>query len=186
MEQRRLKKLNNSDFSSHKITSESIPDMCKICGELASQKKLVVTNELPSKENNADSPLRVMFCIDCFLLKTFSELCVRESEKIKEKQTETTELRQSRRKENRFRRFVYERLQNAKNKRWEESDLINSGAEAVDISTTTAGRYLNKMCSTVGVLKREGDGESVFVTYNMKGLLDLIKKITNDSLGDLR
>ena len=176
--------MSNPSFPDQKAVLPTDSDYCHICGALSSEKKLVVVKDVSRKNNKLN--LRILLCIDCFHLKTFSELCASESEKIVEKQVETTELRQSRKKENRFRRFVYEKLQKAKDKRWEESDLINSGAEAVDISTTTAGRYLAKMCSSEGVLKREDDGENAFVGYNMKELLDLIEKLGYKSQEDLQ
>lgn len=175
--------MNNPDPT---VQSSAVPpEFCQICGMSSSEKKLVVFNDRNCIKNTHDESPRMLLCIDCFLLKSLSILCVSESEKIIAKQTETTELRQNRKKENRFRLCVYEILQKSKDKRWEENDLISSGAEVTDISPTTARRHLDKMCSSKGVLRREFDGENNFVTYNMKGLLDMLNELQNENSEDV-
>ncbi len=46
-----------------------------------------------------------------------------------------------------------------------EYDLINSGAEDVGISPVTAKRYLNKMCSSRGILQRNMRIKTIMIQY---------------------
>jgi len=67
----------------------------------------------------------------------------------------------------RFRLYVFEKLSESKNREWNERDLISAGAEVIGISTTTARRYLDKMCSSAGVLVRHDDGNNVYITFDL-------------------
>jgi hypothetical protein len=170
-------------YKDHNVTNVNL-EYCSICGVLSTQKKLVSSVTNTEYTNTKES--RKLFCTDCFFLKVVSELCVREREKIIENQGFTTELQVNRRKESKFRLYVYDKLQETKNKRWEERDLVNSSAEVIGISTTTARRYLDKLCSSAGVLIRKDDGENIHVTYNIERLLPLFQEfIKNRNLGGL-
>jgi len=144
-------------------------EYCKLCGATSAEKKLVVTNKTVYVVDE-DSDKKILLCINCLTKKRLYELCVSEREKVNEVASYVTELQVSRQKETRFRLYVFERLSESKNTKWEEHDLINSAAEVIGISTTTARRYLDKMCSSAGVLLRVDDGENTYISFNLKGL----------------
>ena len=143
-------------------------EFCKLCGATSTEKKLVVTNKTAYIVDE-DSNKKILLCINCLTDKRLYELCVSERGKVSEVETHVTELQVSRQKETRFRLYVFERLSESKSAKWEEHDLINSAAEAIGISPTTARRYLDKMCSSAGVLVKIDDGEKTHISFNLKG-----------------
>lgn len=156
---------NFSDDSYQSIAKRD-GEYCALCGATAAETKLVVSDKYGDL---AATPDKILLCMDCKNRKSLYELCASERTRIKKDTCFTTELQVNRQKENRFRLFVYEKLSERNNIQWQERDLINSGAEVLGISTTTARRYLDKMCSSAGVLLRQNDGEDSYVSFNTKG-----------------
>ena len=107
-------------------------------------------------------------CRICLSVHNLSLLCVSEREKVKTDERFVTELQVNRRKEVRFRLYVYEKISESKNLKLEEHDLINSAAEDIGISPITARRYLDKICSSAGVLTRTDNGEDTIVEFSVK------------------
>ncbi len=86
-------------------------------------------------------------------------MCVNENES----QDNMTELEINRTKEPQFKKYVAHRIN--ENDSVQEKDLIYSGAEHVGISPVTAKRYLDKMCSSTGILKRKQVGKKIIIDY---------------------
>ena len=61
--------------------------------------------------------------------------------------------------------YVYEKISESENLEFEEQDLINSAAEEIGISPITARRYLDKICSSAGILNRYDNGNNTFVRF---------------------
>ena len=100
-----------------------------------------------------------------------SILC--EKERVRESESEdyVNELQINRQKETRFRLMVFQMLQESEKRMWPESDLINSCAEELDFSPTTARKYLAKLCSSRGVLKRTVVNNIKHITFKLEGFL---------------
>lgn len=152
-------KTNEQDY---KTIAKCDGDYCKLCGSTSTEKKLVVVGTY------ATSNKKILLCKDCLIQKRLYELCVSERVKIKEDVGFVTELQVNRQKEMRFRMHVYEKLLEVKNAKWDERDMINSTSEVIGISPITGRRYLDKMCSSTGVLTRIDNGEDTFVEFSMK------------------
>ena len=78
----------------------------------------------------------------------------RGSEDTCERHIKETEIQINREKEPQFRKYVYDEI--GKERYIKPKNLINSGAELCGISTTTAKRYLDKLCSKKGLCKMLG------------------------------
>ena len=156
----------NPDYN---LVAKHDGEYCKLCGATSTEKQLIVI--CISNASDADPNKKILLCMNCLVHKRLYELCVSEREKLKANESYVTELQVSRRKQIPFRLYVFARLQESKEKCLPERDLINSGAEVVGISTTTARRYLDKMCSSAGVLERKYDGDEAYISFKMEGLL---------------
>ena len=141
-------------------------EFCKICQISSHEIFLSIANKINSENINIEN--QFLICSICLSKRQLYQLCVRESKKIKTDEGFVTELQVNRRKEARFRLYVYEKISESKNLRFEESDLINSTAEEIGISPITARRYLNKICSSAGVLTRIDNGDDTFVEFSLK------------------
>ena len=159
----------NSKDSMYATVAVRDGEYCKLCGLTSTETKLVVTTKTSSTAT--DVAEKFLICIPCLTRKRLYELCASEREKLKANESYVTELQVSRRKQIPFRLYVFARLQESEEKCLPERDLINSGAEVVGISTTTARRYLDKMCSSAGVLERKYDGDEAYISFKMEGLL---------------
>ena len=102
-----------------------------------------------------------------------STLCEKEKERVRESESEdyVSELQINRQKEARFRLMVFRMLQESEKLMWPESDLVNSCAEELDFSPTTARKYLAKLCSSRGVLKRIVVNNIKHITFKLEGFL---------------
>ncbi|MGI0058101.1 MAG: hypothetical protein ACREAK_12110, partial [Nitrosarchaeum sp.] len=89
--------------------------------------------------------------------------CVNESESEDE-----TELQNSKKHEPLFRKYVHHQLHENGEKSIPEKDLINGAAEHIGNSPVTCQRYLNKMCSSEGVLRRWRYVKTVVVGYKQE------------------
>ncbi|WP_148680160.1 hypothetical protein [Nitrosopumilus maritimus] len=149
----------NSDV----LANDSVDDQfCQMCGKSSTKNPLSKVTADDSEEKE------LVMCNTCICLRNLSLLCVSESEKIRKDTGYETEIQINRRKEVRFRLYAYQQISESENLRVEEHDLINSAAEKINISPITARRYLDKICSSAGVLKRVDDGDSVYVEYSLK------------------
>ena len=159
--------LNDEKFSNDKRGKERVDQFCQMCGVSSKECKLVTTSWKPPNRRTKT----LILCTPCLAIFQISKVCASEREKLKANESYVTELQVSRRKQIPFRLYVFARLQETEDKRLPERDLINSGAEVVGISTTTARRYLDKMCSSAGVLERKYDGDEAYISFKMEGLL---------------
>ncbi|KAG2478102.1 MAG: hypothetical protein NPMRTH1_760006 [Nitrosopumilales archaeon] len=102
-----------------------------------------------------------------------STLCEKARERVRESESEdyVNELQINRQKEARFRLMVFQMLQESERRMWPESDLVNSCAEELDFSPTTARKYLAKLCSSKGVLKRIVVNNIKHITFKLEGFL---------------
>lgn len=102
-----------------------------------------------------------------------SILVEKEKERVRESESEdyVNELQINRQKETRFRLMVFQMLQDSEKLMWPESDLVNSCAEELDFSPTTARKYLAKLCSSKGVLKRIVVNNIKHITFKLEGFL---------------
>ncbi len=102
-----------------------------------------------------------------------SILVVKAKERVRESESEdyVNELQINRQKEARFRLMVFQMLQESEKLMWPESDLVNSCAEELDFSPTTARKYLAKLCSSRGILKRIVVNNIKHITFKLEGFL---------------
>ena len=136
-------------------------EFCRMCGVTAKKRQLVIDHK---DNNNSNNRLdnRQFLCRPCNYKKNPRrpvDECVSDCEEG----VEQSELEKNRQREPEFRKFTYHELNESG--RLPELDVINSGAEAVGISPVTAKRYLNKMCSSVGILCRTRIGRTVVIQY---------------------
>lgn len=143
-------------------------EYCRGCSALPSEKQLVLDHVDNNPKNNKEENLQIL-CRRCNYLKNPRgrplDLCERE-----EQTEDQSELEISRQKEPAFRKFVHQQLN--EQQRIPEKDLINSTCEVIGISPVTGKRYLDKMCSSSGTLKRSSSVKTVVVS--LKDELKLI------------
>ena len=136
-------------------------EYCKGCGALPHERQLVLDHKDNNNANN-DPTNHQLLCRRCNYLKNPRrpvDICECENEA----QEHTSELDESRVKEPLFRKYVLHQLNEYGNV--PEKELIDSGAEVVGISPVTAKRYLDKMCSLAGLLKRSRFVKTVVIGY---------------------
>lgn len=94
-------------------------------------------------------------------------------ERVRESENEdyVNELQINRQKETRFRLMVFQMISDSEKLMWPESDLVNSCAEELDFSPTTARKYLAKLCSSRGILKRIVVNNIKHITFKFEGFL---------------
>ena len=134
-------------------------EYCRCCGALPSERQLVIDHRDNNNSNNDLSNLQLL-CRTCNYLKNPRKPLDNVSECLNE---DETELQKSQRSEPFFRKFVIHEI----NELHEvpEHELINSGSEDVGISPVTAKRYLNKMCSSRGILQRINRVNTTLIRY---------------------
>ena len=138
-------------------------EYCRCCGNLPTEGQLVIDHRDNNNENNSQDNLQLL-CRRCNYLKNPRrpvDMCVSEEES-----PDQSEMEVSRTKEPSFRKFVCHQI--SEEKSIPEQELINSGSEYSGISPVTAQRYLNKMCSKVGIYQRRKIGRTVIVEYKME------------------
>ena len=122
---------------------------CRGCCALDKERQLVIDHKDNNNNNNDLTNLQFL-CRSCNYLKNPRrpvDECVSEYESGAQ-----NEIQINQRKEPAFRRFVFHELNEYSEVT--EHDLISAGAEDIGISTVTAKRYLDKMCSSRGLCKR--------------------------------
>ena len=142
--------------------SEEDGEYCRMCGKLPWEGQLIVDHRDNNNSNNSRDNLQLL-CRACNWLKNSKgplDKCVNESESEDE-----TELQNSKKNEPLFRKYVYHRLYENGEKSIPEKELVNGGAEHIGNSPVTCQRYLNKMCSPEGVLRRWRPVKTVVVGY---------------------
>ncbi len=135
-------------------------EYCKRCGILASEKQLVLDHIDNNNKNNKNENLQLL-CRACNYLKNPRrplDLCVREGEAEVQSELEVSKL-----KEPAFRKFVHQQLY--EQHEIPEKELVNSACEVVGISPVTGKRYLDKMCSSMGTLKRTTSVKTILVSF---------------------
>ena len=159
--------MNEEKFLTTKREKKKTDQFCQICGTSSKERELVATSWKPPHGRTKT----LLLCTPCLSIFQISKVCASEREKQKANESYVTELQVNRRKEIPFRLYVFDRLQESEEKRLPERDLINAGAEAIRISTTTTKRYLDKLCSSAGILVRKFYDDEVYISFNMEGLL---------------
>lgn len=124
-------------------------EFCKNCQTPSSEKQLVLDHKNNDNSDNSLENLQLL-CKSCNYLKNprkkpVDNLCVSVCE---EDRPMSPEMKENRRMEPRFRRWVFHKVFESGKIRYEDS--INAGAEFVGCSTETVKRYLKKMTSVEG------------------------------------
>jgi len=133
---------------------------CKCCGMLDTERPLVIDHRDNNNRNNDLSNLQIL-CRSCNYLKNPRrpvDLCVSVDES-----PDQSELEVNRTREPIFRKFVCHEINEKISV--PELELINSGSEISSISPVTAKRYLNKMCSFIGICQRRQVDKIIVIEY---------------------
>ena len=147
-----------------KLYKEMIVDegeFCKNCNVLGKERQLVIDHKDNNNSNNHREN-RQFLCRTCNYKKNPRrpvDECVSE----KEIPDRPSELKTSLINKPKFKKFVYHEL----NERSQvpEKELLDSTSEILDMSQVTGKRYMNGMCSDVGMLQRRTIGKTVVVQY---------------------
>jgi hypothetical protein len=152
----------------YKIVSNRDGEFCRGCQALPWEKSLILEHRNNNPKDNRPENLQIM-CRACNYVKNPRGGPLDQSENVSE-YVNKSELEVSRTKEPLFRRFVCQRLN--EERQVTQNDIINSGAEHVEISPVTAKRYLDKMCSVTGLLQRKIVVTTVVIEYKPQILLE--------------
>jgi len=153
-------RLNDSEIMVD-VVQKASDTSCHKCG-ISSAENRLIGKKKTRKNRNKD---QIMYCSKCLVKERHHDICIDLRNQISTDEEHTTSLQENKRKEPRFRLWVFEKISEAKDNKWELMDLINAGAEAIGISPMTARRHLDKMCSSVGVLTKKYDGKTVHVAF---------------------
>ena len=135
-------------------------EYCRGCTALPHEKSLVLDHRNNNPKDNKPENLQIL-CRRCNYTKNpRGPLDLRESESKFEAKSE---LEISRAKEPLFKEYAHQRVD--EDKQVPQDDLINSGAELVEISPITAKRYLDKMCSSTGTLRKKRVGNTTVIEF---------------------
>lgn len=145
----------------YRLVSRRDGEKCAICGITSATKQLVLEHRDNNPKNNDLTNLQLACRADNYRKnpRRPQNLCER-NRSISPQPTELTINRQC---ESEFRKYVKHEV----NERIHvpEKDLIDSGAELLNISPITAKRYLDKLCSAAGSLEREKMGKTIVIQY---------------------
>ena len=133
---------------------------CRNCGALPSEKQLVLDHVNNDPTNNILENLQLL-CRRCNYLKNPRrplDLCESEGES-----SDPSELEVSRLKEPGFRKFVCQQLN--EHGKTPQKDLIDSASEELGISPVTGKRYLDKMVSSRGILRRWKSVNTILIDF---------------------
>lgn len=133
-------------------------EICRVCHILATEKQLVLDHMNNDNSDNSLNNLQLL-CKSCNYLKNprkqpVDNLCVRVCE---EERPLTPEMVENRRKEPRFRRWLFGKILKDGKIRYEEA--VDAGAEYIQASTETVKRYLRKMTSSEGMYAIQNDAQ---------------------------
>jgi len=148
-------------------------EYCKMCGKLPWEGQLVIDHIDNDNSNNSLNNLQIL-CRGCNYVKNPRkgplDMCVSSNTK--------DSLVINRSKEPKFREYVYMEL-DAKGVLVYD-DIINSGAEIIEVSPETTKRYIRKMCSKQGKLEifMDWDGASLVYSKRVKSIRYKQKEIS--------
>lgn len=144
----------------YKLLIERDGKFCQFCGRTPNEMQLVIDHKDNDNSNNKPENHQLL-CRRCNYIKNSRrpvDECVSENES-----GDQTEIQISRSKEPAFRNFVFHELN--EHEEAPEYDIICAGAEDIQISTVTAKRYLDKMCSSRGLLRRITNVHTTIIKY---------------------
>lgn len=121
-------------------------EVCRFCRKGTASCTLVLVNVNCNTNDNRIENLEVL-CKSC----NYYRNKIRSSDKCVNRQYTETCLEINQQKEPLFRQYVYERLRESR--RIDIKTLIDDGAEEFRLSPITIQRYLDKLCSSVGLCK---------------------------------
>jgi len=145
----------------YKLVADRDGEYCRCCGVLAWERQLIIDHIDNNSSNNNPENLQLL-CRACNYLKNPRrpvDECVSECESA----DQTSELAVNRLKEPMFKQYVATRINESGQA--PEEDLVNAGAERLDLSPVTTKRYLNKLCSSDGIYERASSGKTVVIRY---------------------
>lgn len=159
--------MSRMNSANHKICHELLKvkygEFCMMCLATSQERELVIDHIDNNNGNNDPSNIQFL-CRSCNYKKN-PRLAEREPVALCERVSSESprEITINRVKEPLFREYVYDRM----NKEDEIllSELIDSGAEKVGISTTTASRYLRKLCSSEGNFEKIRKGIQNYIIH---------------------
>lgn len=145
----------------YQVIADRDGEYCKGCGTLPSERPLVIDHRDNNNFNNLTENLQLL-CRRCNYLKNPRPVdkCVSEGESGN---PVTSELEQNQKKEWKFRKYIYTRLEEQES--ISINEIILAGAEAIGISPVTARRYLDKMCSVEGPCFRKREGDTIMIAF---------------------
>ncbi len=164
-------RLSNMNSTLHGISYELLKvkygEFCMMCLASHTERELVIDHIDNDNSNNNPNNLQFL-CRSCNYKKNprFAErepldLC--EGVRGSDSGTIPTEITINRVKEPAFREYVDDIMRN--NDEMLASNLIDSGAEKVGISVTTASRYLKKLCSSEGKFEKIRKGIQYYIIH---------------------
>ena len=143
----------NARKKMYRLLVQGYGPFCRSCGHSDEEYQLVIDHIDNDNTNNSCNNLQLL-CRRCNYLKNPrrpDDLCVSD-----ERDPAHPIMRVKNDKEHQFREFIKEEITEKQSIPYR--DLLNAGAEYMDISPVTAKRYLDKMCSSVGYLiKKKGN-----------------------------
>lgn len=134
-------------------------EFCRGCCALPCERQLIL-DHIDNNDNHNDEENLQILCRSCNYIKNPRrpfDLCERESGAEDHSEIEINKL-----KEPAFRKFVFQQLY--EHGKIPEKDLINSACEVIGISPVTGKRYLDKMSSSTGILKRSTSVNTVIIS----------------------
>lgn len=175
---------NNPDFpevieNNGNVSNPVLEQSCDICGKSSmneSFEKIIIKNSDSTRGNISRT-----VCMSC-IHSEISKLCKKEKEQVIQNNGNETELQISRSREPKFRGYIFEKLSKKEDMKWEYSDAVYSGAEAVGLSSKTTRKYLNKLCSSEGILKIICEGKKSYIKYKLDKLMldEQLQELTGD------
>ena len=145
---------------------------CQMCN-ISKRKRKLVIDHMDNNNNHTYPDNLQLLCYSCNYKKNprlserepFDNVCESVSNNHNNNHhlsTIPTEIMINKAKEPKF--IIYTKETIDEHGKWEEKDLINSGAQVVGVSQVTAKRYLNKLCSTAGIYMRTTIDTQTFIT----------------------
>ena len=125
-------------------------EYCHLCGALSTERQLVIHHKDNNNSNNDISNLTLL-CRTCNY-NTHPRMAERPVALCESSNAYPTALSVNRMKERGCRKYILEKMINNNSANYKR--LIVSSAEFMNISPVTTKRYLDKMCSDEGILKR--------------------------------
>lgn len=140
------------------IIAERDGEFCRNCKIPTTEKQLEIDHINNYNSDNRLENLQLL-CRSCNYIKNprkepVDNLCASVCE---EERPLPPEMRENRRMEPRFRRWIFQKVLSLGNVRYEEA--LNAGAEYVGASTETVKRYLRKMTSSTGMYEVRNDAQ---------------------------